>query len=144
VLVLAINLEHIGDIVEKNLMQMAGQRIHDQRRLPPEALERIADMHQRLRDHLRLAITVFISEDEMTARRIIREKETFRELEREAIESHLAEMRTGQREAVVVSALQLDITRDLKRIDAHIAATVHGLLERKGALIGSRLLRAAE
>ena len=101
-------------------------------------------MHQRLRDHLRLAITVFISEDEMTARRIIREKETFRELEREAIESHLAEMRTGQREAVVVSALQLDITRDLKRIDAHIAATVHGLLEQKGALIGSRLLRAAE
>lgn len=140
---LAINLEHIGDIVEKNLMQMAGQRIRDQRRLPPEALERIADMHQRLRDHLRLAITVFISEDEMTARRIIREKETFRELEREAIESHLAEMRTGQREAVV-SALQLDITRDLKRIDAHIAATVHGLLEQKGALIGSRLLRAAE
>lgn len=144
VLVLAINLEHIGDIVEKNLMQMAGKRIRDQRRLPPEALERIADMHQRLRDHLRLAITVFISEDEPTARRIIREKETFRELEREAIESHLAEMRTGQREAVIVSALQLDITRDLKRIDAHIAATVHGLLEQKGALIGSRLLRAAE
>lgn len=144
VLVLAINLEHIGDIVEKNLMQMAGKRIRDQRRLPPEALERIADMHQRLRDHLRLAITVFISEDEPTARRIVREKETFRELEREAVESHLAEMRTGQREAVVVSALQLDITRDLKRIDAHIAATVHGLLEQKGALIGSRLLRAAE
>ena len=144
VLVLAINLEHIGDIVEKNLMQMAGKRIRDQRRLPPEALERIADMHQRLRDHLRLAITVFISEDEPTARRIVREKETFRELEREAIESHLAKMRTGHREAVVVSALQLDITRDLKRIDAHIAATVHGLLEQKGALIGSRLLRAAE
>ncbi len=42
VLVLAINLEHIGDIVEKNLMQMAGKRIRDQRRLPPEALERLS------------------------------------------------------------------------------------------------------
>lgn len=144
VLALAINLEHIGDIVEKNLMQMAGKRIRDQRRLPGEALVRIADMHLRLREHLRLAVTVFISQDEATARRIVREKETFRELERAATEAHLAEMRTGSREAVIVSALQLDIARDLKRIDAHIAATVHGLLEEKGALIGSRLLRAAE
>ncbi|KFC70994.1 Na/Pi cotransporter II-related protein [Bosea sp. LC85] len=144
VLTLAINLEHIGDIIEKNLMQMAGKRIRDQRRLPEEALARIADTHDRLRDHLRLALTVFISQDEATARRIVREKETFRELEREAIEAHLAEMRTGSREAVIVSALQLDIARDLKRIDAHIAATVHGLLEQRGALMGSRLMRAGE
>jgi phosphate:Na+ symporter len=144
VLGLAINLEHIGDIVEKNLMQMAGKRIRDQRRLPVEALARIGDMHRRLRDHLRLALTVFISQDEVTARRVIREKETFRELERQAIEAHLAQIRTGNREAVIISALQLDIARDLKRIEAHIAATVHRLLERKGLLRESRLMQAAE
>lgn len=141
---LAINLEHVGDIIEKNLMQMAGKRIRDQRRFPADDLDRIADMHLRLRDHLRLALNVFISQDEAMARQLIREKETFRDLEREAVERHLAQMRTGNAEALAVSALQLDITRDLKRIDAHIAATVHGLLERRGLLQGSRLFHAAE
>lgn len=140
---LAINIEHVGDIIEKNLMQMAGKRIRDQRRLEPAALERIGAMHETLRDHLRLAVTVFISQDEKIARRIVREKETFRDLEREAVDRHLAEMRTGRAEAIITSALQLDITRDLKRIDAHLAATVHGLLEQRGVLQGSRLMEAA-
>ena len=34
----------------------------------------------------------------------IREKETFRELEREAIDRHLAEMRTGRADAVITGA----------------------------------------
>ncbi|WP_332690609.1 Na/Pi cotransporter family protein [Bosea sp. (in: a-proteobacteria)] len=139
---LAINIEHVGDIIEKNLMQMAGKRIRDQRRLEPAALARIGAMHEKLLNHLRLAVTVFISQDEEIARRIVREKETFRELEREAIDRHLAEMRTGRAEAVITSALQLDITRDLKRIDAHLAATVHGLLEQRGELHGTRLMAA--
>ena len=141
---LAINLEHIGDIIEKNLMQMAAKRIRDRRMLPAEGLARFAAMHTRLRDHLRLALNVFLSQDESTAKRIVREKEMFRDLEREAIERQLVEMRTGSAEAVILSALQLDITRDLKRIDSHIAATVHGLLERRGVLKGSRLLSVAE
>jgi len=143
ILSLAINLEHVGDIIKKNLMQMADKRIRDRRRLPADALDRIAGMHARLSDHLRLAVNVFISQDEEMARRLIREKETFRDLEQEAVARHLAQMRTGSAEALAVSALQLDITRDLKRIDAHIAATVHGLLERRGLLQRSRLLLAA-
>lgn len=142
-LALAINLEHIGDIVEKNLMQMAAKRMRDQRRLPRAALASICDMHDRLRDHLRLAVTVFISQDEETARRLVREKETFRDIEREAIDDHLAEIRKGDRDALLLSALRLDITRDLKRIEAHIAATVHGLLEHRGLLQKTRLLDEA-
>ena len=136
---LAVNLEHIGDILEKSLMQMAGKRIRQQRHMPPPALARIAAMHETLCRHLRLSVSVFISKDEETARRLVREKETFRHLESEAFSRQIAEMRTGRPESILTSALELDITRDLKRIDAHIAATVHGLLERSGALRASRL-----
>lgn len=139
ILALAINLEHIGDIVDKNLMEMAAQRIRDKRRLPPAALERIAGMHARLCDHLRLAIAVFMTGDAKAARRLITEKEQFRVVEREATERHFDEMRTGRADQIETSALQLDILRDLKRIEAHIAATVHGLLESDGQLRASRL-----
>ncbi|MGA0531619.1 Na/Pi cotransporter family protein [Hansschlegelia sp. KR7-227] len=138
-LALAINLEHIGDIVDKNLMEMAAQRIRDKRLLPPAAIARIGDMHGKLCEHLRLAVAVFMSGDAQAARRLVAEKEKFRDLEREATERHFTEMRSGRPDQIETSALQLDITRDLKRIEAHIAATVYGLLERKGELKTSRL-----
>lgn len=64
---LAINLEHIGDIIDKNLMEMAAQRIRDRRRLPPAAVTRIEGMHAQLREHLRLALAVYISGDAQAA-----------------------------------------------------------------------------
>lgn len=138
-LALAINLEHVGDIVDKNLMEMAARRIHDRRLLPEPAIARIGVMHARLRDHLRLAVAVFMSDDGQAARRLVSEKEGFRDLEREATERHFVEMRSGSLDRIETSALQLDITRDLKRIEAHIAATVYGLLEKNGDLRSSRL-----
>ena len=43
-------------------------------------------------------------------------------------------MRRNNANAIAESALHLDITRDLKRIDAHIAATVYGTLEKIGMI----------
>lgn len=136
---LAINLEHIGDIVEKNLMEMAAKRIRNGQRLAPDTLITVSDMHGRVLDHLRLAVAVYMSRDHDAARRLVVEKEHFREIEREATERHYRVMRSGQPDQIQTSALQLDITRDLKRIEAHIAATAYGLLEQSGDLQRSRL-----
>lgn len=136
---LAINLEHIGDIVEKNLMEMARKRIDKGHRLSPEALAMIGEMHGHLLDNLRLALAVYMSRDVDAARRLVAEKEQFRQIEREATERHFREMRSGRPDTIKTSALQLDITRDLKRIEAHIAATAYGLLETHGELRSSRL-----
>jgi phosphate:Na+ symporter len=139
ILALAINLEHIGDIVDKNLLDLASKRIRDGLVLSADAAERIEDMHNRLLDHLQLAVAVFMSGDVVAARRLVAEKEGFRDLERETTRLHFETMRTGQRSSIEASSLQLDITRDLKRIEAHIAATAYGLLERSGELRASRL-----
>jgi phosphate:Na+ symporter len=136
---LAINLEHIGDIVEKNLMEMAAKRIEKGHRLPPEALAAVREMHGRLLEHLRLAVAVYMSGDVEAARRLVAEKEQFRQIEREVTERHFQEMRSGEAETIKTSSLHLDITRDLKRIEAHIAATAYGLLESSGDLRESRL-----
>lgn len=139
ILQIAINLEHIGDIADKNLMKLAAKRLDNRYTLPPEAMHDIEEMHGRLLDHLQLAVTVFMVQDVQAARRLVTEKEHFREIERSATERHFATMRRNNANAVAESALHLDITRDLKRIDAHIAATVYGTLEKIGVLRASRL-----
>lgn len=138
-LTLAINLEHMGDIIDHNLMDIAARRLRSGLRLSAEAESQIEDMHARLIDHLQLAVAAFMLGDRQAAQRLVREKEAFREIERATTERHFARMRQGTGAEIEASSLQLDIVRDLKRIEAHIAATGHSLLELSGQLRPSRL-----
>ena len=135
----AINLEHIGDIIDKNITELAAKRLRLKLSLSPEGLAEIDAMYVRLLDHLRLAVAIFISSDEDAARRLVTEKEEFRELERVSTERHFARVREGRRASIETTGLHLDVVRDLKRIEAHLAAIAYPLLERTGALKPTRL-----
>jgi phosphate:Na+ symporter len=135
----AINLEHVGDIIDKNITELAAKRLRLKLSLSPEGLAEIDAMYVRLLEHLRLAVAIFISSDEDAARRLVAEKEEFRELERVSTERHFARVREGRRASIETTGLHLDVVRDLKRIEAHLAATAYPLLERTGALKPTRL-----
>jgi phosphate:Na+ symporter len=138
ILAFAINLEHVGDIIDKNLMELAAKRIKNHLRLPKDSLSDIDGMHAKLLEHLQLAASVLMFQDIGSARRLVAEKERFRDMERTITQRHFEQLRSG-RSVGDTSALQLDIVRDLKRIEAHIAATAHSLLEQTGDLKPSRL-----
>jgi phosphate:Na+ symporter len=138
ILAFAINLEHVGDIVDKNLMELAAKRIRNHLRLPKDVLADITRMHEKLLEHLQLAASVLMFQDVGSARRLVTEKEQFRDMERAITQRHLEQLRSGKSTGDT-SAMQLDIVRDLKRIEAHIAATGHSLLEQSGDLKPSRL-----
>jgi len=138
ILAFAINLEHIGDIIDKNLLELAAKRIRNHLRLPKDSLADIDSMHAKLLEHLQLAASVLMFQDIGSARRLVAEKERFRDLERTMTQRNLEQLRSGK-SVGDTSALQLDIVRDLKRIEAHIAATGHSILEQSGELKPSRL-----
>jgi len=135
----AINLEHIGDIIDRNITELSAKRLRLKLSLSPEGLADIDGMYAQLLDHLRLAVAVFMSSDTEAARRLVAEKEQFREMERNSTERHFARVREGRKASIETSGLHLDVVRDLKRIDAHLAATAYPLLERAGALKPTRL-----
>lgn len=139
ILAFAINLEHIGDIVDKNLMELADKKIRRQLSFSDEGMREIREMHNRLLNHLQLSIAVFMAGDLESARRLVQEKEQFRELERIATERHFDRLREGVPQTIETTELHLDIVRDLKRIESHIAATAYPLLEQSGGLRRSRL-----
>ena len=82
-----------------------------------------------------------MTDDLRAARALLGEKEVFRDLEASATESHFARIRAGRLESVETSSLHLDVLRDLKRINSHIAAAAYPVLERIGELLPSRLRR---
>ena len=138
------NLEHIGDIIDKSLLELAAKKHRLQLRFSPEGWAEIEALHGRVVDQMRLAMTVFVTRDPKMARELIAEKDRIRAAERNATESHLRRLREGTVASLETSALHLDILRDLKRINAHIVSVAHPILEASGELRESRLLAAGE
>ncbi len=133
------NLEHIGDIIDKNLMELAAKKIKYQLHFSEEGFAEIEELHARVKDNLKLATSVFLSGDRQLARKLMMEKDHFRDLERRAAESHHERLKSGLRETIETSSLHLDILRDLKRINSHITSVAYPILEEAGELRQSRL-----
>jgi len=134
-----INLEHIGDIIDKNLMELAQKKIKRKLQFSKEGAAELEAFHRRVVDNLKLAFSTFISGDIKLARRLLDEKARLRDAELAAAENHLARLREGRAESIETSSLHLDVLRDLKRIHSHICSVAYPVLEPTGELQPSRL-----
>ncbi|HEY3912221.1 MAG TPA: Na/Pi cotransporter family protein [Stellaceae bacterium] len=139
ILAFITNLEHAGDIVERGVAASLAKRAKRNLAFSAEGTGEIRQMLQRLATNVRTAAAVFMTGDIRAARGLLGEKEVFRDLETRATEAHFARIRAGRVESVETSALHLDMLRDLKRINAHIAAAAYPVLEQRGELLPSRL-----
>jgi Na+/phosphate symporter len=72
ILAFTINLEHVGDILDKSLREIAAKKIKQRLSFSQEGLQEIAGMHQSLLDDLRLATSVFMLGDQNSARMLLR------------------------------------------------------------------------
>jgi phosphate:Na+ symporter len=144
ILAFITNIEHAGDIVERSLVAIAAKRLKRGLAFSVEGQAEIRAVLERLIGNVQTAAAVFITDDVRAARRLLGEKEVFRDLEGRATASHFARIRAGRVESVETSALHLDVLRDLKRINAHVTAAAYPVLERRGELLPSRLRQDAD
>ncbi|ODT66833.1 MAG: sodium:phosphate symporter [Pelagibacterium sp. SCN 63-23] len=138
----AVNLEHVGDIIERSLVRLARKKIDNHLQFSEDGLDEIEELFLDTIDNLQLAQTVFLSRDEHMARRLMEGKVTIRHKERQSSERHLARLREGRPETLQTTGLHLDVLRDLKRINAHLASVTYPILDEAGALRESRLRKA--
>ncbi len=130
----AINLEHIGDIIDKNLSELATKKIKRRLQFSPEGAEELSAFHKRIVDSLRIAFGVFMSGDVGEARKLLVEKSVLRNTELSATERHLDRLREGRPETIETTSLHLDVLRDLRRIHSHICSVAYPVLDAAGEL----------
>jgi len=140
---LTINLEHVGDIIEKNLMELAEKKARHNWSFSQAGMAEIADLHARVVANLQLGLNIFVNPEVKSAQKLLSEKDQFRELERAYADNHLRRLQDHTLQSVETSALHLDIIRDMKRVNSHICAVAYPILEQAGVLRSSRL-RVAE
>jgi len=134
----AINLEHIGDIIDKNLSELATKKIKRRLQFSAEGAEELSAFHKRIVDSLRIAFGVFMSGDVNEARKLLVEKAALRNAELAATERHLDRLREGRPETIETTSLHLDVLRDLRRIHSHICSVAYPVLDAAGELAAYR------
>jgi len=134
----AINLEHIGDIIDKNLSELATKKIKRRFQFSPEGAEELSTFHKRTMDSLRIAFGVFMSGDVNEARKLLAEKALLRNAELAATERHLDRLREGRPESIETTSLHLDVLRDLRRIHSHVCSVAYPVLDAAGELPAHR------
>ncbi|NSY46829.1 Na/Pi cotransporter family protein [Agrobacterium tumefaciens] len=136
----AINLEHIGDIVEKGLLPEVTKKIAHGLKFSDDGFSELTQLFQLTVDNLRIAQTILITRDINLARQLMERKVEVRHMEKQSSERHLERLRDGRTDSLQTSSLHLDILRDLKRINAHIVSVAHPIMDEQGLLGESRLI----
>ena len=134
-----INMEQIGDIIERVLEDIENKKIKPGREFSEAGMAEITDLHGRLVDNLRLGMSVFLDGNLRDARKLLEEKTRFRDLEREYAATHLERLAVNTPQSMDTSSLHIDLISDLKRINSHICSIAYPILDSAGVLAPNRL-----
>jgi phosphate:Na+ symporter len=134
-----INMEQIGDIIERVIIDIEDKKIKPQRNFSAAGMAEIVELHGRLVANLRLSMSVFLNGNVRDAQKLLEEKARFRDLERAYATTHLDRLSDRTTLSIETSSLHIDLISDLKRINSHICSIAYPILESAGALAPSRL-----
>ena len=124
----ATNLEHIGDIIVKNLMRLATKKRKSQVQFSEDGQAEIQALHERLLQQFRVATALILSGNVDQAEELRRLKQDFNSLRHEGINQHYARLRKHTPETMETSTLHLDVLRDLKHISSLLTSTAYPVL----------------
>src|SRR5437870_1805695 len=123
------NLENIGDIIDKNLMELGRKKLYQARRFSDAGWAEIQEFHGMVSKNLERAIAAFAANDRALAQEVLDQRALMRQRERDLRESHIGRLRAGLAESIETSEIHLDILTNLKRISSHVSAFAISILE---------------
>ena len=126
-------LETIGDIIDKNLAELAIKRSREQIVFSPEGWDELNDFYQKVVENVLIAETAFATGDRILAQRLLRHKDRLRELERELRDAHFVRLQAGAPLSHESSAVHLDLITHLKSINSCVTHVAYSITKQKSA-----------
>ena len=122
-------LEHIGDIVSKNLMSYAQKKMKQGLLFSQQGMEEIRYYHLEVLKTLRMAVSALTTSDRSVASDVVKRRDYLSELVRELHQKHIDRLHRGLKESLETSTIHLDFISDLERINFHACNIGAELLE---------------
>jgi phosphate:Na+ symporter len=128
-LTFATELETIGDIIDKNLADLARKKITTNVEFSREGAIELDGFFHKVLENFEIAVSAFASQDKTLANQLLERKREINELERDLRNRHFQRLRDGLTESFETSAIHLDVLTNLKAINSHLTAVAYPILE---------------
>ena len=123
-----VNLEEIGDVIEKELMELAEKKIRGHYRFSAQGWQEIIDLHKMVVENLELALSAVATQDRSIAEKVVRHKSNINLMERRLRQKHMQRLHEGLRETIDTSSIHLDVLAALKRANSLVAGIAYAVL----------------
>ncbi|MDD2709491.1 MAG: Na/Pi cotransporter family protein [Verrucomicrobiae bacterium] len=125
----ANELENIGDIIDKNLAELAEKRITSQVEFSSDGWAELDEFFTKVQKNFELAVLAFTGRDKLLAEQLLWNKQFINKWERELRAKHFQRLHEGLVKSHESSAIHLDVLTNLKRINSHLSAVAYPILE---------------
>jgi len=138
---MAINIERVGDIIAKDLLERIEEQHAKRREFSNAGFGEISGLHKRVMANIQLSLNVLLSEDLDSAKQLVIEKTQIGKLERETRSRHLHRLMQGTPQSIATSDMHLEVVRALKEINSLYLAVAYPILSKSGALLDTRIAK---
>jgi len=113
-------IEHIGDLISKSLMNYAEKKIKQSYFFSKEGFKEIKKYHETIFSNITEVQAALSTMDKDTAGDLLANKKKTEKKLRKFKDNHINRLKEGRRESIDTSAIHLDLLNDFDRINFHI------------------------
>lgn len=130
-LMLTHGLESIGDVITKEILELAEKKKRKQVAFSGDGWNELKDFHAKVVENFQLAVSSFASGSEEIAQKVVRHKKYLGRLEQDLGQKHLLRLHQGHKESFDTSSIHLDILSNLRRINSIVAKMAYPAIDRR-------------
>jgi phosphate:Na+ symporter len=120
-------LEFIGDVINKNIMELAQKFLRKNLVFSEQGAAEIQDLHAKVLENLELAVQALRHDDVEAAKKVLRHEAKIADIEKELVQSHLQRLHKGTLETFETSSIHLELLTSLRWINHYTAQMVESL-----------------
>ncbi|UCZ73795.1 Na/Pi cotransporter family protein [Dickeya zeae] len=128
VIEMALSLEQAGDIIERVICDVDAHAPDGLRGFSTAGQDELNTLYEQLMNNLRLGMSVFLSSDVTSARRLRRAKHRFRILNRRYSHAHVDRLHQQNVQSLETSSLHLGLLGDMNRLNSLFCAVAYNVL----------------
>ncbi len=113
------NLEHIGDLIDKNLMELARKKFDFGLHFSSGGEQDIILMHGQIYANLQKVMDAFVHWDAEKAKEVLHQFPRVDKLEADLRKAHIQRLHNGLQETIDTSSIHLDVISNLKQVNTH-------------------------
>jgi phosphate:Na+ symporter len=122
-------IEAIGDIVDKNLSELVLKKLEFGMEFPEPAWSDLRTFFSKVQENMLIAEVAFQTRDPKLAAQLLRHKEWLNQYHRQLTDQQLTRLTHRQGETPEISAVELDLLVNLKRINSCTSHVAYALLD---------------